>query len=74
MTDPTMIEGALAVKLGSAIVHADEAMGEQGHAADEAAFRSILSDPDVAQWLDSMHALSLLPLKRGQEDGGRHGG
>lgn len=58
------ISPTLAVKLGSAIVHADEAMSADGHAADESAFRSILADPEVSAWLAAMNELALLPVKR----------
>lgn len=64
MTDPLKPDPGLLVKLGSAVVHADEAMSADGHAADEAAFRSILADPEVSDWIAQMNASALLPVKR----------
>lgn len=62
--DALQPEVRLLTKLGSMIVHADEFMGAGGHEFDLEAFRSLLADPDVAGWLDSMRAMALLPLKR----------
>lgn len=53
------------IKLGSALVHADEAMSENGVALDEVLFRNLLTEPDVEEWLKAMGDLALLPLKRG---------
>lgn len=52
------------VKLGSIAVHADEALGPGGHHYDLTALRTLLSDPEVVEWLDSMDKLALLPKKR----------
>jgi len=64
MPDPLTPSTNLLMKLGSAIVHADEAMSDNGHAVDQAAFRAHLSDPEVAGWIEEMDAQSLLPVKR----------
>lgn len=58
----------LLVKLGSCIVHADEAMSPGGHHFDRTAFQQLLQDPDVSEWLKSMSAMAMLPRKR-SEDG-----
>lgn len=55
---------SLLVKLGSAIVHADEAMSENGVAEDEGAFRQLLADPEVSTWISEMTESGLLPVKR----------
>lgn len=64
MSDPFSPNDGLLCKLGSAIAHADEAMSENGVAEDEGAFRAILSDPEVHQWLAEMWEMGLLPVKR----------
>lgn len=63
-TDPLNPGDTLLIKLGSALVHADEAMSENGVALDEATFRSLLIDQEVQGWLGAMHKLALLPVKR----------
>ena len=55
---------ALLVKLGSIAVHTEEYLSPNGHDADQVAITSLLTDPEVANWLKAMHKLSLLPLKR----------
>ena len=62
--DPMNPTSSLLAKLGSAIVHADEAMSENGVAEDEGAFRSLLRDPDVSEWIEGMNGMGLLPVKR----------
>lgn len=55
-------------KLGSAIVHAAEALGADGHNFDEIAFFEALHDGEVQDWLVEMTKLALIPLRRKQED------
>lgn len=62
--DPLKPDTSLLCALGSAIVHADEAMSEHGAAEDEAAFRAVLSDPRVVDWLNAMERDALVPVKR----------
>lgn len=52
----------LLVKLGSIAVHADEMFSADGRGLDEIALKSVLSDPEVKEWIVEMGAL--LPLKR----------
>lgn len=52
----------LLMKLGSAIVHADEFLSGGGHPYDEILFRQLVADPEVEAWIKEMGAL--LPLKR----------
>lgn len=63
-SDPLVPSGALLCKLGSLIVHADEGSGKNAHPHDVEAFIGLLQDPEVAEWLQAMRALSLLPVKR----------
>lgn len=62
--DPLKPGVGLLVKLGSALVHADEAMSENGVAEDEATFRRLLADPEVVPWIDAMNDSGFLPVKR----------
>lgn len=64
MSDPFKPSVALLMKLGSAIVHADEYLSAGGHQFDRDAFASNLADPEVVAWLEAMDAQALLPRKR----------
>ena len=63
-SDPLNPGDTLLIKLGSALVHADEAMSENGVSLDETIFRSLLTDQELQSWLGAMHRLALLPVKR----------
>lgn len=54
----------LLVKLGSALVHAEEMIEPGAHPFDLDAFRRLASDPEVMEWREAMDALALLPVKR----------
>lgn len=54
----------LLVKLGSLVVHADEALSPDAHDYDRLAFRQLLEDPDVKEWIKGMAGMALLPVKR----------
>ena len=56
----------LLMKLGSIVVHADEATEPGGHSFDIAALRPLIEDPEVKEWIKSMGAL--LPLKRSERN------
>ncbi len=62
--DPLTPSIPLLVKLGSLIVHYDECKSGDGHAFDVAAINSLLSDPEVEEWIRGMDKLSLLPKNR----------
>lgn len=64
MSDPFKPSKSLLVKLGSIAVHTDEMMSARGHAFDRNALDTVLHDLEVAEWLDDMSALGLLPVKR----------
>lgn len=53
---------ALAVKLGSIVVHADEITGPDGRELDRQVIRQALADAEVIQWIKDMGCL--LPVKR----------
>lgn len=60
-TQPSM---SLLVKLGSIMIHAEEALSPKGHYFDAEAVRSLLADPEVVEWRQAMDAAALLPKKR----------
>lgn len=64
MSDPFKPSVGLLAKLGSFAQHVDEVSGEDGHAFDWSAIRSLLADGEVVSWLDKMHKQGLLPVKR----------
>lgn len=51
-------------KLGSLVVHCEEAASAKGHAFDKMAIDSIVNDREVQDWLDGMRKMALLPVKR----------
>ena len=55
---------SLAAKLGSIIVHIEEAAGQEGHVFDLMTVRSLIADSEVQQWLKKMRKAALLPVKR----------
>lgn len=55
---------SLLVKLGSCIIHAEEALSPDAHAYDLTAFRQLLNDPEVREWFTAMSGLAFLPVKR----------
>ena len=57
-----IISLALAVKLGSIVVHADELTGIDGRELDREVIRHSLEDPEVVSWIKEMGCL--LPVKR----------
>lgn len=64
MSDPMNPSPTLLVKLGSAVVHADEFLSPGGHPFDRDAFNAMLADPEVRDWLAVMSEAALLPLRR----------
>lgn len=64
MADPLKPSPALLAKLGSVIVHFLEGHADGGHAFDIQAMNSILKDAEVIEWMRSMTALALLPVRR----------
>lgn len=65
MSDPLNNPSAnLLIKLGSAIVHAEEYQSPHGHPLDKISFDTLMRDPQVAEWMADMRRLALLPVKR----------
>jgi hypothetical protein len=62
MSDPLKPELTLLMKLGSIVVHIDEALSIGGHTFDIEAIKPILQDPAVQAWIKEMGVY--LPLKR----------
>lgn len=62
--DPLQPSVTLLIKLGSAIVHADEFLSPKGHPFDKEAFMSCLNDPEVKEWIVEMTKMAFLPVKR----------
>jgi hypothetical protein len=54
----------LLIKLGSALVHADEFLSPSGHPVDRNAFDTVMKDSEVKEWIKGMAKLALLPVKR----------
>ena len=65
MSDPLNPTAALLSKLGSIIVHVEEFLSPEGHPLDQEAIKGLLADSGVREWLEQMHGLVLLPVKRG---------
>lgn len=55
---------SLLAKLGSAVIHAEEFVSDKGHAFDLEAFKALLSDSEIQEWLEGMRTKLLLPEKR----------
>jgi hypothetical protein len=53
---------SLLVKLGSIIVHTDEAFSPDGREVDRDVCLHLIHDPEVQEWITDMGAL--LPVKR----------
>ena len=57
-------EAGLLIKLGSALIHAQEFLEPRGHPLDKNTFDALMSQPDVLEWIEGMNNLALLPRKR----------
>ena len=55
---------ALLAKIGSLIVHIDEYLSPDVHEYDLVTLKSLLSDPEIVEWLDEMGKAQLIPVKR----------
>lgn len=64
--DPFKPDAGLLCKIGSVVVHAEEAISPGGSTFDVEAIKSLLSDPAVRSWLEAMDAMALLPKKRSE--------
>jgi len=59
---PMSISVALASKLATVVVHADELLSPDGRHVDKEALRIAATDPEVQEWIKSLGPLA--PLKR----------
>jgi hypothetical protein len=64
MSDVSKPKLSVLVKLGSIAVHAEEFISDGGHQFDKIALESLLTDPEVVEWLKQMNKMALLPRKR----------
>lgn len=60
--DPLKPSITLLMKLGSAIVHAEEYLSKDSHPFDLNSFERMSQDPEVLSWIKAMGAM--LPQKR----------
>lgn len=64
MDNPLKPSVALLVKIGSLVVHLEEARSATSHAFDLAAIESLQADPEVQHWFSAMTKMAMLPVKR----------
>lgn len=62
MANPLTPSLQLLMKLGSIVVHADEAISAKGHRFDVEAMKPLLADDEVKEWIKDMGVY--LPVKR----------
>ena len=62
--DPLAPDASTLIALGSALVHAQELLSPTGAPEDKAAFDSVMSQPNVQEWLAAMAKMAFLPVKR----------
>lgn len=55
---------SVAIKLASAIVHAEEYMSPSGHPVDRDTFERLMLDPEVGAYMQALADNALLPVKR----------
>lgn len=64
MSDPFKMEASLAAKVGSILVHIEEATSDDGHPFDMEAIKPLLAQPDVRAWIAALQKIALVPVKR----------
>lgn len=64
MSEPLKPSVQLLVKIGSLVVHLEEAQSAKGHYVDQVAMEQLQNDPEVRHWFSAMTKLALLPVKR----------
>lgn len=62
--DPLKPALSLVVKLGSIAVHADELLSPDTHVFDKVALESLMTDPEVTDWIAKMTDMAMVPRKR----------
>lgn len=58
------ISMALAAKLGSLVVHLEEAASNDGHAFDKIATEQLVRDPEIQAFVEMLREKALVPVKR----------
>lgn len=61
---PFLIPASLAAKVGSIVVHVDEALSDSGHEFDVEALRTLIGLHDVQEWIAALGKMSLVAVKR----------
>ncbi len=64
MPAPFEIPMTLAAKLGSLVVHIEEARSNDGHEFDWTAADQLMYDPEVQEFIEKLRGMSLVPVKR----------
>lgn len=64
MSDPLKPSLTLLMKLGSIAVHAEEIISPGRHQFDIACTETLLSDPEIKEWIAAMDKMAFLPKKR----------
>lgn len=54
----------LLAKIGSAIAHAQECLGADGHHFDKLAFDGLINDSQVKDWMAQMRAIAMISEPR----------
>jgi hypothetical protein len=63
-TNPLKPDASLLCKLGSIAVHAEEIISPDRHEVDIVAINTLLTDPEVKDWVAAMTKMAMLPVKR----------
>ena len=63
-TNPLRPPASLLCKLGSIVIHSEEARSSGGHYFDEIVLDGLLQDVEVGAWLTAMREMAMLPVKR----------
>lgn len=66
MKDVLKPDAGLLIKLGSALIHAEEFLSPHGHPFDKNTFDTLMRDPEIIEWIKEMDKLALLPKKRSE--------
>ena len=59
---------ALQAKIGSILVHFEEALSDGGHHFDLDTARGLLAQADIQEWLEELRKMALVPVKRRETD------
>ena len=68
MSDCLQPPAGVLIKIGSALIHAQEFLEPGGHPFDKQTFDTLMADVEVVAWVEEMNALALLPKKRSDSE------